>query len=49
LLEAGVGLARELGIDIFELDVHHFNADARAFFVSQGFAPSRERLVRVLK
>jgi len=49
LLEAGVGLARELGIDIVELDVHHFNADARAFFVSQGFAPSRERLVRVLK
>ena len=49
LLAAGMAVARELGIEIVELDVYHFNAEARAFFVAQGFAPSRERLVRVLK
>ena len=49
LLAAGVALARELDIAIVELDVYHFNKDARAFFVSQGFAPSRERLIHVLK
>ena len=48
LLAAGVALARELGIDIVELDVYHFNADARAFFISQGFEPLRERLTQVL-
>ena len=48
LLSAGVALARELGISIVELDVYAFNAEARAFFISQGFAPQRERLCRVL-
>jgi GNAT superfamily N-acetyltransferase len=49
LMEAAVALARELGLGIVELEVWYFNDDARAFFVSQGFAPSRERLVRTLK
>jgi ribosomal protein S18 acetylase RimI-like enzyme len=48
LIEAGVALARELGIGIVELDVYAFNAKARAFFLSQGFEPQRERLCRVL-
>ncbi|HYE93316.1 MAG TPA: GNAT family N-acetyltransferase [Terriglobales bacterium] len=48
LLAAGVELARELGIRYVELDVYHFNRSARAFFLSQGFAPLRERLVRSL-
>jgi diamine N-acetyltransferase len=49
LIAAGVALARDLGIGIVELDVYAFNAEARAFFISQGFAPQRERLGRVLK
>ncbi len=49
LMEAAVALARERGIGIVELEVWHFNEDARAFFVSQGFAPSRERLSRTVK
>jgi ribosomal protein S18 acetylase RimI-like enzyme len=48
LIAAGVALARELGIGIVELDVYAFNAEARAFFISQGFAPQRERLSRVV-
>lgn len=48
LLAAGVALARALGIGIVELDVYAFNTEARAFFISQGFAPQRERLSRVL-
>jgi ribosomal protein S18 acetylase RimI-like enzyme len=48
LIAAGVALARDLGIGIVELDVYAFNAEARAFFLSQGFAPRRERLCRVL-
>ncbi len=48
LIDAGVALARELEIGIVELDVYAFNAEARAFFISQGFAPQRERLSRVL-
>ena len=49
LVAAGVALARDLGIGIVELDVYAFNAEARAFFISQGFAPQRERLCRVLR
>jgi ribosomal protein S18 acetylase RimI-like enzyme len=49
LLAAGVALARELGIGIVELEVYHFNAEARAFFVSQGFEPLRERLFYPVK
>ena len=49
LIEAGVLLARELGIGIVEPDVYTFNAEARAFFISQGFEPQRERLCRILK
>jgi ribosomal protein S18 acetylase RimI-like enzyme len=48
LIAAGVALARELGIDFVELDVYAFNAEARAFFLSQGFAPLRERLCRIV-
>ena len=49
LIAAGVDLARDLRIEIVELDVYAFNAKARAFFLSQGFQPQRERLCRVLK
>jgi ribosomal protein S18 acetylase RimI-like enzyme len=49
LIEAGVGLARDLGIGIVELDVYAFNAEARAFFLSQGFEPQRERLCRIVR
>jgi diamine N-acetyltransferase len=49
LLAAGITLARDLGIEHVELDVYHFNTDARAFFVAQGFVPTRERLVRDVK
>ena len=49
LIAAGVDLARDLGIGIVELDVYAFNAEARAFFISQGFEPQRERLCRMLR
>ena len=31
------------------LDVYHFNAGARAFFIAQGFEPQRERLSRLVR
>ena len=40
--------AASRNVALLGLDVWSFNADARAFFQSQGFAPYNERLVHVL-
>ena len=37
-------LARQDGIEVIELDVGHFNAEAKAFFKRQGFEVLRERV-----
>ncbi len=37
-------LAREDGITKIELDVGHFNSEAKAFYRTQGFKVLRERL-----
>lgn len=49
LLAAGVALARELGVSAVDLEVYHFNAGPRAFFLSQGSQPLRERLTRAVE
>jgi GNAT superfamily N-acetyltransferase len=49
LLEAGVGLARELGIAVVELDVHRFNATPGRSSSPRASRPRAKRLVRVLK
>jgi GNAT superfamily N-acetyltransferase len=39
--------AASRNVALLGLDVWSFNADARAFFQSQGFAPYNERLVHI--